>query len=113
MNVDKSKQFEVRDFNQEVNLKFQSTEIVKYIKELQQENAKLKEQLFQEQNLSDSGRTIVIPELENKIKELKEQRSKAIEYINKELNKISNHQYAIGTKRLNKVLKILESNKED
>jgi hypothetical protein len=27
--------------------------------------------------------------------------------------KISNHQYAIGTRRLNKMLEILESNKEE
>jgi chromosome segregation ATPase len=89
---------------------FGRIQFVREIMKLQQENARLKEQLFQEQNLNDSDRTIVIPELENKVKELKEQISKALYELHSLKKEIKyNNLEMLG---INKVIKLLESNKE-
>ena len=49
--------------------------------------------------------------LQRKLEEKDKVIDEAINYCNEEISKIQNHQYAIGVKRLNKILDILEKRK--
>lgn len=53
-----------------------------------------------------------IRESESKLEASEKARKEAIECINKELEEIGKHQYAIGTRRLNKIKNILDIDKQ-
>ena len=50
-------------------------------------------------------------ELKEKLETSEKARKEAIEFINKELEEIGKHQYAIGTRRLNRIKNILDIDK--
>jgi exonuclease VII small subunit len=70
---------------------------------LEKENEKLKAEL----EMYENG-VIYSSEADN----LQNKIDKAIEYIETELKEINKHQYATGTRRLNKILQILEGSDE-
>ena len=50
-------------------------------------------------------------QLKSKLEASEKARKEGVEFINKELEEIGKHQYAVGTRRLNKIKNILDIDK--
>lgn len=100
--------------DQRANTNIGALKIIDTFKELQQENAQYKEQVAFHEKYNKEASDQIIKD-EEVIKQLKEQRSKAIEYIknNSENGPGLTGLFLGDLFEIEKLLEILESNKED